>query len=80
MTADGTLLNSGSIYCTGLRHGGYHEMTNNGYMEIGEEGADNGVLLLNASQDGTVISTGNIYVYGRMEMSGGKMSVENWMQ
>ena len=80
VTADGTLLNSGSIYCTGLRHGGYHEMTNNGYMEIGEEGADNGVLLLNASQDGTVISTGNIYVYGRMEMSGGKMSVENWMQ
>ena len=80
VTADGTLLNSGSIYCTGLRHGGYHEMTNNGYMEIGEEGADNGVLLLSASQDGTVISTGTIYVYGRMEMSGGKMSVENWMQ
>ena len=77
---DGKLTNNGHMYCTSLRHSGYYEMTNRGYLRIGEESTDNGVLLLSASQDGTVISTGTLYVYGRMEMSGGKMSVEGYME
>ena len=80
VTVDGKLTNNGHMYCTGLRHSGYYEMTNRGYLRIGEASTDNGVLMLSASQDGTVISTGTIYVYGRMEMSGGKMSVEGYME
>lgn len=80
VTVDGKLTNNGHMYCTGLRHSGYYEMTNRGYLRIGEASTDNGVLLLSASQDGTVISTGTLYVYGRMEMSGGKMSVEGYME